>query len=54
MAVNVTHEHHHAAPYWGAATATLDWCEENYHQTPLIAEFCMQGKGEGPSVYGAR
>jgi dihydroceramidase len=25
--------------YWGSATATLDWCEENYVVTPLIAEF---------------
>ncbi|XP_062567585.1 alkaline ceramidase 3-like isoform X2 [Saccostrea cucullata] len=24
---------------WGAPTSTIDWCEENYHVTPLIAEF---------------
>lgn len=25
--------------FWGAPTATLDWCEENYAVTPYIAEF---------------
>ncbi len=25
---------------WGRPTATMDWCEENYIVTPLIAEFC--------------
>lgn len=26
--------------YWGHATATLDWCEENYAMSPFVAEFC--------------
>ncbi|KAI8494558.1 Alkaline ceramidase 3, partial [Branchiostoma belcheri] len=25
---------------WGKATATIDWCEENYVVTEYVAEFC--------------
>ena len=26
--------------FWGKATSTLDWCEENYALSELVAEFC--------------
>ena len=26
--------------FWGRATSTLDWCEENYITSFYIAEFC--------------
>ncbi|KAG1550982.1 hypothetical protein G6F47_003131 [Rhizopus delemar] len=25
--------------FWGPATSTIDWCEENYHVSPYLAEF---------------
>lgn len=25
--------------FWGYPTSTMDWCEENYASTPLVAEF---------------
>lgn len=31
------------AGYWGPPTSTLDWCEENYAVTWLVAEFCECG-----------
>jgi hypothetical protein len=40
MALNVLHTPTRHAGFWGESTATLDWCEENYHHTPYIAEFC--------------
>lgn len=40
MAQNVQHHPTRHASFWGECTATLDWCEENYHHTPFIAEFC--------------
>jgi len=29
-----------APGYWGAPSATIDWCEDNYAVTRFIAEFC--------------
>ena len=26
--------------FWGEATATIDWCEENYAVSSFLAEFC--------------
>lgn len=26
--------------FWGEATSTIDWCEENYTVTTYLAEFC--------------
>jgi hypothetical protein len=40
MAFNVAHAPTRHTSFWGECTATLDWCEENYHLTPFIAEFC--------------
>lgn len=40
MAQNVQHHPTRHISFWGECTATLDWCEENYHHTPFIAEFC--------------
>ena len=40
MALNVEHYPTRFEGYWSPSTATLDWCEENYHHTPFIAEFC--------------
>jgi len=30
--------------FWGEPTSTLDWCEENYVVTSLVAEFCKSWK----------
>lgn len=40
MAHNVEHHPTRFNGFWSPSTATLDWCEENYHHTPYIAEFC--------------
>mmetsp|Transcript_87209 Transcript_87209/g.244717 ORF Transcript_87209/g.244717 Transcript_87209/m.244717 type:complete len:297 (-) Transcript_87209:149-1039(-) len=32
------HPHTHPDPYWGPATATVDWCEPNYVHTRYVAE----------------
>lgn len=42
MALNVAHQPTRHPSFWGDCTATLDWCEENYHLTPFIAEFCKK------------
>ena len=41
---------------WGAPTATLDWCEENYAASPLVAELWNTLSNVWialPAVYGA-
>jgi hypothetical protein len=46
MALNVEHHPTRFEGFWSPSTATLDWCEENYHHTPFIAEFCTFKKEE--------
>jgi dihydroceramidase len=45
-----------AAGVWGEPTATLDWCEENYAASPLVAELWNTLSNVWialPAVYGA-